>query len=330
MMARLRPPRANARRSARPTATPYVPADPASLGISLDPALSEIRATLAPHRRRLWLRRATRRAWSVAAAVAVAELVLAVAQRLLPLEGAPLVALAFPVVGMLGLLGLVVRARPSLGETALAVDAEGGSGDAVASSLAFAVQMPATAGPSAAANDGLIAVDGAFDITEAEARFVRRQRRDALGRLRTHRSGAVPPAVRAPARPRGARCGSAGGARRPDPEPDGPGHRAEPADPAGGGAPGGARRPDREGPREPRRRPPGSEDPARRAAARARRAAAHRPGQSRSEPRPPGRRGGRGPGAAGPVQRATRRLDRRALPLAVTDGDGQCTGEPGR
>ena len=73
-------------------------------------------------------------------------------QRLLPLEHAPLVALALPVVGLLVLLVLVVRARPTLGETALAVDAEGGAGDAVASALAFAgVDARPTAGPAAGA-----------------------------------------------------------------------------------------------------------------------------------------------------------------------------------
>ena len=118
------------------------------------------------------------------AAVAVAELLLAIAQRLLPIEQAPLVALAIPVVGILVLLVLVVRARPTIGETALAVDSEGGAGDAVASALAFASAMPGAAGPAADADDDTIVVDGTFDIAEAEARFVRRQRRDAAARLR--------------------------------------------------------------------------------------------------------------------------------------------------
>ncbi len=118
------------------------------------------------------------------AAVAVAELLLAIAQRVLPIEQAPLVALAIPVVGILVLLVLVVRARPTIGETALAVDSEGGAGDAVASALAFASAMPGAAGPAADADDDTIVVDGTFDIAEAEARFVRRQRRDAAARLR--------------------------------------------------------------------------------------------------------------------------------------------------
>ena len=115
---------------ARPSAATrgYVPTDPASLGVELDPALTEIRTGLAGHRRRLWLRRSVRRAWSVVAAVAVAELLLAIAQRMLPIERAPLVALAIPVVGILVLLVLVVRTHPTIGETALAVDSEGGAG----------------------------------------------------------------------------------------------------------------------------------------------------------------------------------------------------------
>ena len=182
-MPTLRLPRPSLRRRA-PSAPPsFVPGDPAALGVPLDPALAEIRSGLASHRRRLWMRRAIRRAWYVAAVVAAAELGLAIAQRLFPLEGAPLVALAIPVAGLLVWLALVVRARPTLGETALAVDAEGGAGDAVASALAFAGAMPSTAGPAVGPDDETIAVDGSFDVLEAESRFVRRQRRDAVVRL---------------------------------------------------------------------------------------------------------------------------------------------------
>src|SRR4051794_1087710 len=167
-MPRFRPPRPGtpSRRPA-PDAAAYVPADPASLGVALDPALVELRSGLAAHRRRLWLRRAVRRAWYVLAVVMVAELALAVAQRLFALEQAPLIAAALPIFGLLALLVLVVRARPTLGETALAVDAEGGAGDAVASALAFASAHPADAGPSAGPDDDTIAVDATFTIAEA-------------------------------------------------------------------------------------------------------------------------------------------------------------------
>ncbi|MEI7744857.1 MAG: hypothetical protein WCK58_14055, partial [Chloroflexota bacterium] len=177
----LRPMRA--RRAASSAQASFVPVDPASLGVALDPALAELRADLAAHRRRLWLRRAVRRAWYVLAAVAALELVVAITQRLFPIESAALVAAAVPVVGLVVLLALVVRVRPSIGETALAVDAEGGAGDAVASALAFAGATPSAAGP-ATDDDQTIAVDGSFDVTEAEGRFIRRQRRDAVSRLR--------------------------------------------------------------------------------------------------------------------------------------------------
>ncbi|HEX5828621.1 MAG TPA: hypothetical protein VFY23_13935, partial [Candidatus Limnocylindrales bacterium] len=175
----LRPPR----RATSTAPETFVPADPATLGVTLDPALAELRAGLASHRRRLWMRRIIRRGWYVLAAVAVAALVLAVAQRVWPLEGAGLVAAAIPVLGLLVLLVLAVRARPSLGETALAVDAESGDGDAIASALAFAAAMPETAAVGDA--DMTIEVGAGFDVHDAEGRFVRRQRRDALMRLRT-------------------------------------------------------------------------------------------------------------------------------------------------
>src|SRR5215204_4769753 len=173
------------RRSSKPSvAVPvaFVPADPASLGVALDPALAQLRTGLAAHRRRLWLRRAVRRGWMVLAAVAVAELLLVVAQRIWPLEGATVLAAAIPVIGLLVLLVMVTRARPSLGETALAVDAEGGVGDAIASALAFAGASPSAATVDET-TDETIDVGSGFDVHRAEERFVRRQRRDALGRL---------------------------------------------------------------------------------------------------------------------------------------------------
>ena len=92
-----------------------IPRNVAPVDVPLDPALAELRSGLAAHRRRLWMRRAVRRAWYVAVTVAVAELVLAIAQRLVPLEGAPLVALAIPVAGLLQEAGVEVtgwKSRP--------------------------------------------------------------------------------------------------------------------------------------------------------------------------------------------------------------------------
>ena len=170
-----------------------IPADPARLGVELDPDLVALRAGLVGHRRRLWLRRSVRRAWYVLAAVAGIELGLAVAMRVWPIEWAPALAAAIPALGMLVLLVLVVRARPSIGETALAVDAEGGSGDALASALAFAQAKPTTAGPGDPADDDTIAVGDGFELGAAETRFVRRQRRDALRRLRMVEPGLFRP-----------------------------------------------------------------------------------------------------------------------------------------
>ena len=115
----------------------------------LDPALVAVRAGLASHRRRLWLRRLVRRGWIALAVVVVAELVLWTLARFVPLPSALLVGAAIPVVGLLGWLVAGVRSRPSIGETALAVDAEGGLGDRVSSALELAVAFPDSAGPRA-------------------------------------------------------------------------------------------------------------------------------------------------------------------------------------
>ena len=157
----------------------YVPADPrAVLSGPLDPSLLAVRSGLASPRRRLWARRIVRRFWLALAAVFVAELVLWTVARLLPIEWAPQVAVAIPVVGALGLLVAAVQARPSIGETALALDGEAHLGDRVSSALELAVAFPESAGP-----------DTTFDaVDESEAakgdRFVRRQRIDALAALR--------------------------------------------------------------------------------------------------------------------------------------------------
>ena len=114
--------------------------------MTLDPTLVAIRSGLAPFRRRLWLRRIVRDAmWALASVVGV-ELVLAVAARFAPLGWAWSVALAIPVVGIVALLIDAVRVRPTLAETALALDNEQGLRDRVSSALELAMRSPELAG----------------------------------------------------------------------------------------------------------------------------------------------------------------------------------------
>ena len=121
-----------------------VPPDPrAALDGPLDPSLQSIRAALAGHRNRLWLRRIVRRTWIALAAIAIAEAVLWTMARFIPIEAAPVVAAAIPIVVALILVVAIVRARPSLGEAAIAVDVEGGLGDRVSSAMELAVAYPA-------------------------------------------------------------------------------------------------------------------------------------------------------------------------------------------
>ncbi|MEX2184630.1 MAG: hypothetical protein WEC14_09295, partial [Chloroflexota bacterium] len=142
------------RRTDASTPPTIVPADPrAVLTGPLDPALLAIRSSLATHRRRLWTRRIVRRVWIAAAVVAVAEAALWTVARFVALESAPLAAAAIPMVAALGLLVAAVHARPTIGETALAVDMEGGLGDRVSSALELAVGFPASAGPAPDGSD---------------------------------------------------------------------------------------------------------------------------------------------------------------------------------
>lgn len=117
-------------------------------------------------------------------AIVGAELVLWLAARIAPLEAAPSVAAAIAVIGLLALLAAAVRARPSLGETALAVDREGRLGDRVTTALALAVALPGIAAPpDEAETASLTDESGAPDREAEERRFIRRQRRDALTAL---------------------------------------------------------------------------------------------------------------------------------------------------
>ena len=154
--------------------------------MTLDPALVAIRSGLAPFRRRLWLRRIVRDATWLVAAILGLELILAVAARFAPLGWAWSVALALPIIGLVVLLFDAVRIRPTLAETALALDGEQGLRDRVSSALEIAIRSPEIAGLDAPAPEGAeaslsVAELGADHTTYAD--FVRLQRRDALSSL---------------------------------------------------------------------------------------------------------------------------------------------------
>ena len=168
-----------------PTEPVVEPPDPRqALSGPLDPSLEAIRAELASHRRRLWTRRIVRRTWMAVAAIAIGEAALWTVARFVPLEAAPIIAAAIPMAVALVLLVFILRARPSLGATALAVDVEGGLGDRVSSALELAVGFPGSATPPADDLDLDASVAAVDELAETD-RFVRRQRRDALAKLRT-------------------------------------------------------------------------------------------------------------------------------------------------
>ena len=128
----------------------------------LDPVLLALRASLLPHRRRLWIRRLVRRAWVALATVVVAELVLWALARFVPLESAPVLGAAIPVMVLAALLVVGVRARPHMGETALAIDAEARLDDRLSSALELAAGFPASAGPAPIPT---VSPRGQFEIT---------------------------------------------------------------------------------------------------------------------------------------------------------------------
>jgi hypothetical protein len=169
-----------------------VPRDPVgSAEAPLDPTIAAIRAALGPFRRRLWLRRSVRRTWRVLAAASIAEAVLWTAARIVPLERASVVALAIAVMGLILLAILVVRARPSIGETALAIDAEAGLRDRVSSALALAEGGPPLAhdghAETGADTGPTLQTNTARLDPEVHAALVQRQRADALRMLRATR-----------------------------------------------------------------------------------------------------------------------------------------------
>jgi hypothetical protein len=173
------------RRRLEPGERPVVPLDP-RLVVSgpLDPALDAIRASLQPHRRRLWLRRIVRRAWVALAVGAALEAILFGVARVVPLEVLPSLAVTVAIVVIGGWLAAAIRSRPSIGEAAIALDAEARLGDRVSSALSLAAAFPALAGPAPALDDSDEGgPDEGGDAAETE-RFVRRQRVDALAVLR--------------------------------------------------------------------------------------------------------------------------------------------------
>ena len=110
--------------------------------MTMDPTLVDLRARLRPYRRRLWLRRVVRDGMRIVAVVAVAELLLAVLARSMPLGWAPLAAVAIALAGLLAVLIDAARIRPTTAETALALDAEQGLRDRLSSALELAALRP--------------------------------------------------------------------------------------------------------------------------------------------------------------------------------------------
>ena len=76
---------------------------------SARPVLEAIRGALASHRSRLWLRRIVRRTWLALAALAIVEAVLWTVARFVPLEAAPVVAVAIPILVALILIVALVQ-----------------------------------------------------------------------------------------------------------------------------------------------------------------------------------------------------------------------------
>ncbi|HEV7809430.1 MAG TPA: hypothetical protein VGO64_02425, partial [Candidatus Limnocylindrales bacterium] len=176
--------RANLRMRRAPAFPALVPPpDPRDLaGAPLEGDLDLIRRSLLGHRRRLWLRRIVRRGWLAGATILAAEAALLLAARAVPIELLGSLVVAVAMAGLAGFLVAAIRCRPSLGETALAVDREARLGDRVASALALAAWTSGAEDASSAASLSARPAD-AVD-------FVRRQRADA-GRALAVVSGAL-------------------------------------------------------------------------------------------------------------------------------------------
>ncbi len=313
-------------------ATPaIVPADPATLGVALDPALLTLRAGLVAHRRRLWLRRSVRRAWYVLAGVAVVEIALGDRDARRPARvGAPS---SPPPSRSSGSWRCWCSSSAPVRRSARRPSPwtpKAGPATPWRRRSRSPQSMPGHRRPGPEDDDETIVVGEGYELGAAEARFVRRQRRDAVGRLRTIEPGLFRPRLARPAR-----AGRAGRRRAAHPgraaaQPAGRGDRAEPPGARGGAATGPAHRRRRQGPRRQGRRRQRPADAPVRGAAPARRAAAVEPGRPRHEPVPARLDRGPGPRPAGPRERAASGLAGVARAVAVARRDGRSAGEPRR
>ena len=157
--------------------------------MTLDPLLLELRAGLRPFRRRLWLRRIVRDGTRILAAVAIALLSVAFAARVVALDMVPAIVAAVLVAALVVLLLDAVRLRPTLAETALALDGEQALRDRISSALELAAQRPDLAGPMSPTDARPTTPD------EQLAAMVRLQREDAARTLAATDRGAFRPRV---------------------------------------------------------------------------------------------------------------------------------------
>jgi hypothetical protein len=106
------------------------------------------------------------------ATVALGELGVWTVARFVPLTSAPLVAAVIPLAAFVGWLAAGIRARPRLGEAALALDVEAQLGDRVSSALELAAEYPASAGPETGLSEGATANQSEADTAIEVDRFV--------------------------------------------------------------------------------------------------------------------------------------------------------------
>ena len=230
----------------------------ATLDGPLDPELVQLRGSLLPFRRRLWVRRLVRRGWIALAAVVVAELVLWTVARFMPARARAGARRGDP-----------ARRAPRLADRRRAGPAthrRDGAGRrrgrrARRPGLERARtgrRVPGLGRPAPTTGDDAPDGRGALDEAAETDRFVRRQRRDAVALDRAWHRGPVPAALLAPARDGRARRGCSLLVPVILPEPAGRRDRPAAAGPRGGRPPGRGDRPRR---RRARDKGAGADDP---------------------------------------------------------------------